>query len=52
MRDADAATMLALTLPFRLRGHDGRVRVFYGVNDDLARWGFDLRGTLSPWRRH
>lgn len=32
----------ALVLPFRLRGHEGRVTVAYGVNRDPARWGFGL----------
>jgi len=29
------------SIPFRLRGHDGRVDVSYGVNRDPRRWGFD-----------
>lgn len=33
-----------LTLPFRLRGGDGRVTVRYGTNHDAKRWGFDLLG--------
>jgi hypothetical protein len=31
-----------LQLPLRLRGHDGRVDVYYGENQDPSRWGFDL----------
>jgi hypothetical protein len=27
-------------LPFRVRGYDGRVSVFYETNHDPARWGF------------
>ena len=33
-----------LTVPFRLRGADGRVTVRYGTNHDAKRWGFDLLG--------
>ncbi len=33
-----------LTLPFRLRGAEGRVNVEYGTNHDPSRWGFDLLG--------
>jgi hypothetical protein len=32
------------TLRFTLRGVDGRVSVYYGVNDDPLRWGFGLLG--------
>jgi hypothetical protein len=33
---------LVLVLPFRLHGHDGRVRVWYGTNDDPVAIGHDL----------
>ena len=32
----------ALSLPFHLRGYDGRVSVFYGVSRDPRATGFDL----------
>lgn len=32
----------ALTVPFHVRGYDGRVSVFYGANTDPAHWGFNL----------
>jgi hypothetical protein len=40
----DPSTEPALVLPFRLRGYDGRVSVFYGVNRHPARWGFQHLG--------
>jgi hypothetical protein len=41
----------ALVLPFRLRGYDGEVSVFYGVNDDAAALGFDLLELPFPSER-
>lgn len=41
---AQEGERLALSMPFRLRGHAGRVAVYSGVNDDPRRTGFDLLG--------
>lgn len=35
---------MSLTLPFRLRGHDGFVTVEHEVNRDPGRWGYHLLG--------
>jgi hypothetical protein len=44
--------MLHLTLPFRLRGHDGVVHVDYGVNTDPRRWRNILPGdSTQPLNR-
>lgn len=39
----------ATSIPFRLRGIDGRVTVRYGVNDDPVRWGYPV--LQLPWAR-
>jgi hypothetical protein len=36
----------ALDLPFRLRGYDGQVAVYYTPNQDPVHWGFDVPGLL------
>lgn len=38
----------ALVLPFPLRGHEGKVTVFYEVNRDAGAYGFDLLGLPFP----
>lgn len=40
--------MRRLSLPFRLRGRDGRVEVEYGANEDPERWGYGLLGLGHP----
>ncbi len=40
-----------LTVPFRLRGARGEVRVHYGVNEDPVLWGFDLLRLPFPVER-
>lgn len=42
MRDRAVSRQPALTIPFYIRGYDGHVSVFYGVNTDPPRWGFRL----------
>lgn len=37
-----------ISLPFRLRGHDGNVTVEYSVNEDPGRWGYPLLGLSYP----
>jgi hypothetical protein len=37
----------APSLPFRLRGHDGRVLVDYTPDQDSVHWGFDLPRLLA-----
>lgn len=38
------------TIPFRLRGADGKVSVLYGANEDPVRWGWAVLelGWFSP----
>lgn len=40
-----------LTLPFRLRGAEGRVTVRVGTNRDAKRWGFELLGLPFELKR-
>jgi hypothetical protein len=62
MPDNGASRPPDLDLPFHLRGYGGRVSVFYDVNWDATRLGFDLAGmqatplpleiaTEADWRR-
>ena len=37
----------AAVIPFNLRGFDGSVAVYYGVNDDPAKAGFDFLAGLN-----
>lgn len=37
----------ALVLPFRLRGYDGRVSVYYAEDQEPSHWGFDVPGLLA-----
>ena len=39
---------MELTIPFRLRSHDGVVRVEYAINEDPRRWGNTLLGVAAP----
>lgn len=39
---------MELTIPFRIRGKDGVVRVEYAVNEDPERWGNTLLGVAEP----
>jgi hypothetical protein len=38
---------MEMTIPFRIRGKDGAVRVEYAVNDDPRRWGNTLLGVAD-----
>jgi hypothetical protein len=38
------ATATNLTLAFRLRDIEGRIRITYGTNEDPRRWGYDVLG--------
>lgn len=40
-----------LTVPFRLRGGEGRVRVYFGPNEDPDGWGFGLLSLPFPVER-
>jgi hypothetical protein len=36
--------LTSVSIPFPLRGVEGKIHVRYGVNDDPRRWGYEVLG--------
>lgn len=51
MQGDGSVTLPALVMPFHLRGYEGHVSVFYGVNRDPDRWGYGRLGLPFPIER-